>query len=195
VQTEGGRFRAYGQTLTIARGRIFFSGNVANPGLDILALRPNYSSDQKVGVQIQGTALLPQVHLYSDPALPDNQTLAWLLLGHAAPENGGEAAMMQSAALALLGGRESRGLASTFGLDELSFSQTSNAATGQNGNSLTLGKRISDRLYAAYEQGLGGATSVLMIFYELSKRWVIRGQAGADSAVDLIFRLSYGSGE
>lgn len=195
VQTEGGRFQAYGQTLAITRGRIFFSGNVTNPGLDILALRPNYSSDQKVGVQIQGTALLPQVSLYSDPALPDNQTLAWLLLGHAAPQNGGEAAMMQSAALALLGGRESRGLASTFGLDELSFSQNTNSATGQSGNSLTLGKRLSDRLYAAYEQGLGGATSVLMIFYELSKRWVIRGQAGANSAVDLIFRLSYGSGE
>jgi translocation and assembly module TamB len=190
VQTEGGRFQAYGQRLTIARGRIFFSGDVTNPGLDILALRPNYASDQKVGVEVQGTALLPQVHLYSDPALPDSQTLAWLMLGHAAPENGGEAALMQSAALAFLGGRESAGLASTFGLDELSFAQ--NTGTGQTGSNLTLGKRISNRLYAAYEQGLGGATSVLMIFYELSKRWVIRGQAGVSSAVDLIFKLNYG---
>lgn len=190
VQTEGGRFQAYGQRLTIARGRIFFSGDVTNPGLDILALRPNYASDQKVGVEVQGTALLPQVHLYSAPALPDSQTLAWLMLGHAAPENGGEAALMQSAALAFLGGRESAGLASTFGLDELSFAQ--NTGAGQTGSNLTLGKRISDRLYAAYEQGLGGATSVLMIFYELSKRWVIRGQAGASSAVDLIFKLNYG---
>jgi hypothetical protein len=31
-----------------------------------------------------------------------------------------------------------------------------------------------------------------MIFYELSKRWVIRGQAGVSSAVDLIFKLNYG---
>ena len=194
VQTQGGRFQAYSQNLDITRGRIRFTGALDNPTLDIIALRPNFSSDQKAGVQVAGTALLPRVNLYSDPQLPDNQTLAWLLLGHAAPTTGAEAALLQSAALALLGGRNGRGLAARFGLDELSIannSDTGNGAVAGAGASVTLGKRLSDRLYAAYQHSLGGASGALLIFYELSRRWSLRGQAGENAAVDLIYRLSF----
>ena len=189
VRTVGGTFRAYGQQLRIERGHIVFKGDVGNPTLDIIALRPNYTSDQRVGAQVMGTALLPRVRLYSDPVLPDNQTLAWLLLGRPAPNTGAEAAMLQTAALAMLGGREGRGLAASFGLDELSFS---GGGDGDFANaSVTLGKRLSDRLYAAYEHSLSGASGTLLIFYELSRRWTLRGQAGENAAVDLIYRLSF----
>ena len=80
-------------------------------------------------------------------------------------------------------------LAQTFGLDELGF------ASGNEGDfaasSVTLGKRLSDRLYTAYEQSLAGASSTLLIFYELSRRLTVRGRAGAESAVDLIYRLTF----
>ncbi|MDO5289774.1 MAG: translocation/assembly module TamB domain-containing protein, partial [Pseudomonadota bacterium] len=189
VRTASGTFRAYGQRLNITRGNIVFSGAIDNPALDIIALRPNYASDQRVGAQVMGTALLPRVRLYSEPALPDNEALAWLLLGRAAPSTGAEAAMLQSAALAVLGGREGRGLAARFGLDELSFSG------GDGGDvasaSVTLGKRLSDRLYAAYEHSLAGASGSLLIFYELSRRWTLRGQAGENAAIDLIYRISF----
>ncbi|HPZ58504.1 MAG TPA: translocation/assembly module TamB domain-containing protein, partial [Ottowia sp.] len=126
----------------------------------------------------------------SEPALPDNQTLAWLLLGRPAPDTGSEAAMLQTAALALLGGREGRGLASRFGLDELSFTGGAGSG-GVSDASVTLGKRLSDKLYAAYEHSLAGTGGTLMIFYELSRRWTLRGQAGANQAIDLIYRLSF----
>ncbi|MDR0479936.1 MAG: translocation/assembly module TamB domain-containing protein [Burkholderiaceae bacterium] len=192
IHTVGGQFRAYGQKLDIARGLIRFTGAVDNPALDILALRPIYDANQKAGVQVQGTALLPRVRLYADPALPDSQTLAWLLLGHAAPATGAEAAMLQSAALAMLGGREGRGLAAHFGLDELSFANTTDA-NGVQSASVTLGKRLSRRLYAAYQQSLSGAAGSLLIFYELSRRWQLRAQAGANAAVDLIYSVSFGA--
>ena len=97
--------------------------------------------------------------------------------------------MLQSAALALLGGREGRSLAARFGLDELSVSGGETGALA--GTSVTLGKRLSDRLYAAYEHSLSGAGGTLLIFYELSRRWTLRGQAGVNPAVDLIYRLSF----
>ena len=189
VRTEGGSFRAYGQQLVIQHGLINFSGQISNLSLDIVALRPNHASDQRVGVQVAGTALLPRVRLYSAPALPDNQTLAWLLLGRAAPDTGAESALLQSAALALLGGREGRGLAANVGLDEFSFSGNGNGDLAN--ASLTLGKRLSDGLYAAYEHSLAGTGGTLLIFYELSRRWTLRGSAGANQAVDLIYRLSF----
>jgi len=189
MQTRRGRFRAYGQDLDITRGHIRFTGEVDNPALDIIALRPNFASDQKVGVQVSGSARLPRISLYSDPALPDSQTLAWLLLGHAAPTDGAESAMLQSAAIALLGGREGRSLASRFGLDELSVARGDSSAAAS--TSITLGKRLSERLYAAYEHSLAGTGSTLLIFYELSRRWSLRGQAGENAGVDLIYRLSF----
>ena len=190
INTEGGRFRAYGQNLEITRGALRFTGAADNPTLDILALRPIYDSNQKAGVQVQGTALLPRVRLYSDPALPDSQTLAWLLLGRAAPANGAESAMLQAAALALLGGREGTGLAGHLGLDELSLNNTTDASGAQSA-SVMLGKRLSKRLYAAYQQSLSGATGSLMIFYELSRRWQLRAQTGQNAGVDLIFSLMF----
>ena len=190
VQTEGGRFHAYSQNMDITRGRITFTGTADNPTLDIIALRPNFASDQQAGVQVAGTALLPRVRLYSNPPLPDSQTLAWLMLGRAAPATGAEAAMLQSAALAVLGGRNGRGLASRFGLDELSVAGGGDGDTVA-GASVTLGKRLSNRLYAAYEHSLAGTGGALMIFYELSRRWSLRGQAGETSAVDLIYKLSF----
>jgi translocation and assembly module TamB len=189
VQTRRGRFRAYGQDLDITRGYIRFTGEIDNPALDIIALRPNFASDQKAGVQVSGSALLPRIRLYSDPALPDSQTLAWLLLGHAAPTDGAESAMLQSAAIALLGGREGRSLASRFGLDELSVARGDSGAVAN--TSITLGKRLSERLYAAYEHSLAGTGSTLLIFYELSRRWSLRGQAGENAGLDLIYRLSF----
>jgi len=189
VRTVDGSVRAYSQQLDISRGNIVFSGDASNPALDIIALRPNYTSEQRVGAQVMGTALLPRVRLYSQPPLPDNEALAWLLLGRAAPSSGAEAAMLQTAALALLGGREGRGLASHFGLDELSLSGVGDGSVA--GASVTMGKRLSKRLYAAYEYGLSSASGTLLIFYELSRRWTLRSQTNENAAVDLIYRLTF----
>ena len=90
----------------------------------------------------------------------------------------------------MLGGRNGRGLASRFGLDELSVAGGGDGDTVA-GASVTLGKRLSNRLYAAYEHSLAGTGGALMIFYELSRRWSLRGQAGETSAVDLIYKLSF----
>ena len=191
VRVLGGSARAYSQQLNIARGSLVFTGDAANPALDIIALRPIHGSDQQVGAQVMGSALLPRVRLYSQPALPDNEALAWLLLGRAAPSSGAESAMLQSAALALLGGRQGRPLAAHFGLDELHFSSPGPGANSAADASVTLGKRLSERLYAAYERSLSGAGGTLMIFHELSRRWTLRGQTGENSALDLIFKLAF----
>src|SRR5207302_10386328 len=47
IRASGGEYRAYGQRLDIERGVIRFTGNVENPSLDILAIRPNIT--QRVG--------------------------------------------------------------------------------------------------------------------------------------------------
>ena len=193
VRTVRGTYRAYGQALNIETGVLRFTGPYDNPTLDITAVRPN--TTQRVGVIISGSAQVPRVRLFSDPELPDSEKLAWLVLGRPASGAGAEAAVLQQAALALLarsGGRLDGGLAGALGLDELSFAGSSTNADGSTASAaLTLGKRLSNRLYLSYESSLAGAMGTVSMFYDLSRRVTVRARAGEENAIDLIFTHQY----
>lgn len=192
VRTDQGRYRAWGQMLDVETGLIRFNGPYNNPSLDILALRPNISV--RAGVQVTGSAQAPRVTLYSDPELPDAEKLSWVVLGRNASAGGAEAAMLQQAALALLGrnGGQSptANAASRLGLDEIGFR---GATTGEDASAaaLTFGKRLSKDLYVTYERSLSGTLGTLYIFYDLSRRLTLRGQTGEKSAVDIIYTVKY----
>ena len=199
LRTAQGTYKAYGQQLDIEEGVLRFTGPYDNPSLDILAIRPNMT--QRVGVQISGTAQLPIVRLYAEPDLPESEKLAWLILGRSGANGGAETALLQQAALALLGGRRAGGsgnLANTFGLDEVSVRASGDStngsagtANGASGATVTLGKRLSRDFYVAYERSLANTVGSLSIFYDLSRRFTLRAQTGEQSAVDLIFTLRY----
>lgn len=193
VRTVRGTYKAYGQQLDIEEGVLRFSGPFDNPSLDILAIRPNLS--QRVGVQISGTVLSPRVRLYASPELPEVEKLAWLVLGRSAANGGAESAVLQQAAMALLGGNKgglSGGLASALGLDELSLRGATTTGDGTtSAAAVTLGKRITRDFYVAYERSLAGALGTFFVFYDLTKRFTLRAQSGQQSAVDLIFTVPY----
>ena len=189
LATVGGTYRAYGQLLSIEQGVLRFAGPYNNPYLDILAIRPNLQ--QRVGVQIRGTARSPVARLYAEPDLPDAEKLSWLILGRAAANGGAETAMLQQAALALLRGNgktPTGSLGDAIGLDELSVR---GGATSADATTVVLGKRLSRDFYVAYERSLSGILGTLYIFYDLSRRVTVRAQTGEQSAIDLIFTLPY----
>ncbi|MBD9391727.1 translocation/assembly module TamB domain-containing protein [Acidovorax sp. ACV01] len=192
VRTDEGRYRAWGQMLDVETGLIRFNGPYNNPSLDILALRPNISV--RAGVQVTGSAQAPRVKLYSDPELPDAEKLSWVVLGRNASAGGAEAAVMQQAALALLGrkggGNTSANIASRIGLDEIGF-RSATAGEDASAAALTFGKRLSKDLYVTYERSLSGTLGTLYIFYDLSRRLTLRGQTGEKSAVDIIYTVKY----
>ncbi len=195
VRTEGGRYQAYGQQLDIEQGLLQFSGPYDNPALDILAVRPNLS--QRVGVRVTGTALAPRIRLYADPDMPDADKLAWLVLGRSPAAGGAESAVLQQAALVLLGGN-GKGLggelASALGFDDISLaSRSSTTATGTTatGTAVTLGKRLSRDFYLAYESSVSGAFGSLYIFYDLSRKLTLRAQTGEINALDLVYTIRH----
>ncbi|MBV8618522.1 MAG: translocation/assembly module TamB domain-containing protein [Curvibacter sp.] len=192
LHTDHGHYAAYGQQLTIEQGVLRFDGAYDNPSLDILAIRPNLST--RVGVQISGTVLSPRIRLYSEPEMADADKLAWLVLGRAAANGAAESALLQQAALALLGkgGRGlSDGLAHALGLDEISFSGVSSTDTGVSSAALKLGKRLSKDFYVSYERSLTGTLGTFYVFYDLTRRFTLRAQTGEKSAIDLIFTVRY----
>lgn len=191
VRTVAGRYRAWGQMLDVETGLVRFSGPYNNPSLDILALRPNI--EVRAGVQVTGSALDPRVRLYSAPDLPDAEKLSWVVLGRSAASGGAEAAVLQQAALALLGGQGGGAgsqIASRLGLDEIGF-KGPGAGEDAGGAALTFGKRVSKNLYVTYERSLSGTLGTLYIFYDLSQRLRLRAQTGASNGLDLIYTVRY----
>jgi translocation and assembly module TamB len=196
LRTVSGTYKAYGQTLDIETGVLRFNGRYDNPALDVLALRPNLQ--QKVGVQIGGTVQLPVVRLYSDPELSDTDKLSWLLLGRAPSTTGGDNALLQQAALALVAGSgksPTAGLLGAVGLDELSLGEASSTnADGSAGPAATtvkFGKRVSREFYVAYERTISSTLGTFYVFYDLSRRFTLRAESGQQTALDLIFTTRF----
>lgn len=56
---------------------------------------------------------------------------------------------------------------------------------------VTVGKRLSRDAYLSYEQSLAGASSVVKLTYNLSRRVALIGRAGTDNSLDISFSLTF----
>lgn len=217
IRTVGGVYEGYGQRLSIERGIITFSGPLANPGLNVVALRKGLAVE--AGVGIGGSARRPVVRLVSEPNVPDPEKLGWIVLGRPPDQgSGGEMALLLPAAQALLGdtgGSLPGNIAKSLGFDEFSFGssidprsrvQTSRVAsssvTGASsasssqaatvpGQVVTIGKRLSTRAQLSFEQSIGGTSSVIKLTYLLTRRLSVIGRAGSENALDMLFSQSF----
>jgi len=195
IRAVAGTFYIFGQRLDIDRGRLIFDGPVANPALDVVALRKNLAVE--AGVEVGGTVRQPRVRLVSNPPVPDGEKLSWLLTGQGLDRaSRGDIALLGAASASLLGGGNNRPIttqiANTFGLDDISVRGSDAAVTGGTSTQVVaFGKRISERLTLVYEQGLTVATNALRIEYALSRTLTLRAEAGTVSSVGLFFRRSF----
>ena len=194
IRAVNGTYYAFGQRLDIERGRVIFDGPLANPSLDIVALRKNLPVE--AGVEIVGTVRAPLVRLTSNPPVPDNEKLSWLLTG--GPPGSGTArdsAALAGAAAAFMGGDGkplTTRLAQRIGLDDISIAQRDTVSDDpMDAQVVTIGKRITDRLYVAFEQGVTLATNALRIEYVLSRYLTVSAFAGTNSGIALNFRRNW----
>jgi translocation and assembly module TamB len=191
IETLNATFFAYGQTLQVDPGVIIFDGQLDNPSLQITAWRRKQQVE--VGVQVSGNAKSPRVQLVSNPNVPEGEKLSWLVLGRGPAEaTKGDLGMLQAAAGALLANNEGvpldRRVARTFGLDEISLRGTGEATD----RVVAVGKRLSDRLYISYEQGLGTTASQLVkLDFSLTQRLALRTETGTSTGVGLLYRFSW----
>ncbi len=188
-----GTYRAFGQKLDIERGRLLFDGPIDNPALDILALRKNLQVE--AGVEVTGTARAPQVRLTSRPPVPDAEKLSWLVLGRASPDaSSADLALLQAAAAQLVTSDQAvplhRRIIQDIGLDDIAVRGASGgAATGQ---VVAFGKRLSDRLYIEYEQGLSVAANLVRLTFALTRTLSVNAQTTqTTSSFGFTYRRSF----
>ncbi len=201
VKVLKGQYVAYGQNLAIERGIVNFQGALDNPGLDIVAMRR--AQNVAAGVAISGTVNSPRVRLVSEPSVPDIQKLSWLVLGkQSLSDESSDSQLLMTAASALLSDSElmsfQQRMAHQFGLDDISIgslsnrkASVSNSGTPLEGRVIQLGKRLSDKVYLSYEQGLAGAGQLVKLSYQLNKNWSFSTRAGDESAADIFYTLRF----
>jgi translocation and assembly module TamB len=196
IAASDATFEAYGQRLTVERGIVNFQGPLADPGLNILALRKGLSVE--AGVEVTGSAQHPSVRLVSTPTVPDFEKLSWIVLGRQPTDGGVDTALLFNAAGSILGGQSggiTGQLKQSLGIDELSLRQGENKA-GPADNPLsnqiaTIGKRLSSRAFLSYEQGITAAAGVTKLTYTLTPRVNVVTQAGVESAIDIFYTFSF----
>jgi len=164
-----GKYQAYGQDLSIERGRLLFAGTrLDNPGLDIRAVRSIRSEDVTVGLSIRGTAQRPILTVFSDPAMEQAEALSYLVTGR--PLNAlksGESDTLNTAAQALgglAGDRLAKSIGARLGLEA---GVSSSEALG--GSAFTAGKYLSPRLFLSYGVGLFTPGQVITLRYTLNR--------------------------
>ena len=182
--TEGSTYTSFGRKLAIENGYFTFNGPVANPGINILAMRRN--QEVEAGVQVTGTVRAPVVKLVSEPNVADNEKLSWLLFGHGTDQgnNLGQQSSMTTA-LALLGSATGKRVAQTFGLDEFSVGRSEVGLTDS--QVVMLSKAINERLVLGFEQGLQSASNAFKATVNLSRFWSVALYTGTFQGLDLNF--------
>jgi len=191
VETVYATYYAYGQNLVVDPGVLIFDGPLDNPAVQITAWRRKQAVE--AGVQFSGTLRALRVQLVSQPPVSESEALSWLVLGRGpADVTKADLGLLQAAAGALLARGDSmpldRRIARSFGLDEISFRGSGEAQD----RALAFGKRLSDRVYVSYEQGLGVvASNLVKIDYSLSRRWSLRAETGTASGGGIFYRFSW----
>lgn len=181
----GGAYKAYGQDLSITRGHVSWSATpIDTPALDIRAERKIDAIT--VGVQVRGTALVPELSLWSDPAMEQAEQLSYLVLGRPLRSaSQADGTQLTQAAAAMGGNLLAQKLGARLGLEEVGVAD--NRALG--GAALTVGMHLSPRLYVSYGVALFGSGQVITFKYLLSRLWNIQIDSGTENRAALNFRL------
>lgn len=181
---EGSIYTVFGRKLAIENGFFTFNGPVANPGVNILAMRRNQKVE--VGVQVTGTLQSPNVQLVSEPSVGDNEKLSWLLFGHGTDQgnNLGQQRSM-STALGLLGSASGTRIAQAIGLDEFSIGRSDVGITDP--QVVLVSKAINEWLVLGYEQGLQSATNAIKATINLTRYWSIAAYGGTFKGIELFY--------
>ncbi|MFC1640317.1 translocation/assembly module TamB domain-containing protein, partial [Gemmatimonadota bacterium] len=188
-----GRYRAYGQDLTIEAGRAIFAGGpVDNPGLDVRATRRARDDDVVAGLEVKGTLKAPEITVFSEPPMLQSEALAYLVLGRPLSElTSSEGNRVTNAAMSLGirgGNLLAQRVARRFGLDDAGIETEGSWEQA----SLYAGKYLSPKLYVSYGYGLFEAASLFSARYMLSRRWTLQAETGERTSTDIKFRIERG---
>jgi translocation and assembly module TamB len=195
IQLVDGKYRAFGNELTIDQGRLVFGGGpIDNPGVDVRAVRGlttqnvMASTGEMVGINVRGTLRKPVVSVFSNPPMSQNEIMSYLLTGHA-PTSGDQSAMAGVAMLLAM--QQGQQMAGDIG-KKLSLETYLETGTEAGEASFVAGKYLSPKLYVSYAAGLFEHTNTFRTRYSLTGHWTLQAESGRYDSTDLLYWFERG---
>ncbi len=192
LQLLDGRYKAYGQDLTLETGKLLFTGGaLTDPAVELRATRKP-REDITVGVLVRGTLDKPEFSLFSTPTMPQERQLSWLVLGRSLDEGGSasERGLVADAALGLgLAGGDwlAQRLGGSIGFDEISLGAKPGESSDQ--AKLTVGKYLSPKLFISYGVGLFQPGHTFRLQYDIGRGFKLATETGIESGGDLLYTI------
>lgn len=183
-----GRYRAYGQRLTVRRARLLFAGPLDQPYLDIEAIRQ--TDDVIAGIRLSGSAEQPTAQIFSEPAMSQEQALSYLVLGRPLSTTGEDNNMLAQAALGLglMGSSGVTGsMAKNLGIEDF---QLDTEGSGDE-TSVVASGNISEKLSLRYDVGVFEPANTIALRYKLSKKVYVEAASGVASSLDIFYKRDF----
>lgn len=188
-----GKYEAYGQDLTITKGRLIFMGAVTNPMLDLEAVR-KFTEPEKltVGIRGKGNVRKPDLRLFADKAMEERDMLSYLIIGRPLGEAEGADGQMLSNAALNMGLTGAAGLAQSVG-ERLGLANTTITTKGKGEDTaIVVGTWLAPSLYMDYGSAVMGsknAGALWSLQYFFTKQLKIEATGGVQNAVDLKYTI------
>jgi translocation and assembly module TamB len=188
IRVVEGEYKAFGQYVRITRGVLSYKRTPINePTLDLVGEREIKGEDIVVRINVRGTLGNPFVTLSSEPPMPDNEILSYLIMGRSLDTlQSGEAASLDRAAQSLAvsgGGLLLGGIGSRLGLDEVAVEQE------EEDTAVVIGKYLSPKLFVSYGVSIVEAINTIKLRYTINERWALKAEAGLEQSVDVEFKI------
>jgi len=185
IDMNKARYKSYGQDLTVRKGRFLFNGPVDKPWLDVEAIRVSKSKEVTAILNLTGPLDTPQTRLSSEPALPEEEVLAYLITGGPLSQvSKSEGNRVAAAALSYGSGKLSW-LSDKLGVDEFEV---------QEGKTLqdtlaTVGQYLTPDFYVGTKVGLFNKQAVLVLKRKLTKTFNVETQTGTSQRIKLNYEF------
>lgn len=196
--SEKVRIEAYGQNLDLNRAIARFNGALSNPTLDVDANK--IVSGSIVGVRVIGTATSPNIQVYNDAGLSDQEAMNALITGRInegssglSNEQGFKSDVnntIAAAGISLgLGGTRAftNQIGETFGLSGLALDAQ---GTGDD-TQVSLTGYITPDLFLRYGVGVFTPVNKLTLRYQMNKRLYLEASQSLEKAIDVFYNWRF----
>ena len=190
LNLNNGRYRAYGQRLTIRRAQLLFTGVLSQPFLNIEAIRRIEAENVTAGLRVTGSTEQPRIDVFAEPAMSQEQALAYLVLGRPLGADSGDNNMLAQAALGLglMGSASITGnVAQQLGIQDFQLDTEGSGAD----TSVVASGRLTDRLTLRYGVGVFEPANTVALRYRLTQRIFLEAASGLASSLDIFYRRNF----
>ena len=189
---------AFGQNLELNYGQVRFNGDVMKPNLSIEAVK--IIDDNIVGVRVTGTTESPNIVVFNNAGLTQQQAMNALVTGRiddGSPSQISEQGFKSQVTNNLTAAGLNFGLSGTrgltnqigqaFGLQSLTVEASGNSED----TNVNVTGYISPDLYIRYGVGVFNAQNSLSVRYQLTRRIYVEATSAAENAVDVVYSLKF----